>query len=465
MVSKRVTPKPMTPIDSYLDVLQNLHTAVVIHAADTRIVFSNQRAAELLGLSEAQMLGKMAIDPGWHFVNEDGQRVDHAQYPVNRVIASGLALEETVMGVFAPQRSEVVWMLVTAFPEYQNNGELQRVVVNFHDISALRQAQATLQASELTYRTLFETVPQGIVYQDTDGHITTANPAALRILGLTLAQLQGRTSMDPAWKAIREDGSDLPGEEHPSMRALRTQQPVTGVVMGISAPDRGLVWILSSATPLFIGGQLSEVYAIFEDITERKNLEMQVKQLAFFDPLTQLPNRRLLNDRLAQALLNCRRSVCFGALLVIDLDNFKPLNDAHGHLVGDLLLVEVARRLLRHVREVDTVARFGGDEFVVILQELCKDAEGSTRQALAIAEKIRAVLAAPYLLQVASGAQHHPIEHECTASIGIALFNHATTDAAEVLRQADQAMYQAKHDGRNLLRLVDLPPPGDQAPI
>lgn len=455
----------MTCPDSYLDVLQNLHTAVVIHAADTRIVFSNRRATELLGLSEAQMLGKMAIDPGWHFIDEDGQRIEHGQYPVNRVMATGQALAETVMGVVAPQRPEVVWMLVTAFPDHSGGTALQRVVVNFHDISALRQAQATLRASERTYRTLFETVPQGIVYQDTAGHITAANPAALRILGLTLAQLQGRTSMDPQWKALREDGSTLPGEEHPAMLALRTEQPVTGMVMGIAAPDRGLVWVLISATPLFTNGQLSEVYSIFEDITERRNLEMQVKQLAFFDPLTQLPNRRLLNDRLAQALLACRRNPCFGALLVIDLDNFKPLNDAHGHLAGDLLLVEVARRLLRHVREGDTVARFGGDEFVVILQELCTETQDSARQALAVGEKIRAVLAAPYWLQVGPGAQPRAIEHHCTASIGIALFNHTTTNAAEVLRQADQAMYQAKHNGRNLLQLADLPLPTGKSPV
>jgi diguanylate cyclase (GGDEF)-like protein len=231
------------------------------------------------------------------------------------------------------------------------------------------------------------------------------------------------------------------------MRALRTQQPVNGVVMGISAPGRGLVWILSSATPLFLDGELSEVYAIFEDITERKNLETQVKQLAFFDPLTQLPNRRLLNDRLAQALLVSQRSACFGALLVLDLDNFKPLNDQHGHMAGDLLLVEVARRLLDQVRKVDTVARFGGDEFVVILQELGSDAAHSAHQALAIAEKIRAVLAAPYLLQPTAGAP--PLEHHCTASVGLALFGPTTPGPTEVLQQADQAMYQAKNDGRN----------------
>jgi len=455
LVSSLITPTAMNPINSYLDVLQNLHTAVVIHAADTRIVFSNRRATELLGLSEAQMLGKMAIDPGWHFVNEDGQRMDPSQYPVNRVIASGLALEELVLGVFVPQREQVLWLLVTAFPEYSTGHELQRVVVNFHDISALRQAQATLRASERTYRTLFETVPQGIVYQDTAGHITTANPAALRILGLTLAQLQGRTSMNPAWKATREDGSDLPGEEHPSMRALRTQRPVNGVVMGISAPGRGLVWILSSATPLFLDGELSEVYAIFEDITERKNLEMQVEQLAFFDPLTQLPNRRLLNDRLAQALLASKRSPCFGALLVIDLDNFKPLNDQHGHMAGDLLLVEVARRLLSQVRKVDTVARFGGDEFVVILQELCSDAELAAHQAMALAEKICVALAAPYHLQTTAGAPL--LEHHCTASLGLALFDPTTSGPTEVLQQADQAMYQAKAEDRNRVHWAPRP--------
>lgn len=454
----------MTPIASYRDVLQNLHTAVVIHAADTRIVFSNRRAAELLGLSEAQMLGKMAIDPGWHFVNEDAQRIDPTQYPVNQVIATQCPMQETVLGVVDPQRAQVLWLLVTAFPEYQDPHQLRRVVVNFHDISALRQAEATLRASELTYRTLFETVPQGIVYQDIQGQVTTANPAALRILGLTLAQLQGRSAMDPAWKALREDGSDLPGHEHPAMLALRTQQAVTSVVMGISAPDRGLVWVLTSATPLFANGQLSEVYAIFEDITERRNLEMQVTQLAFYDPLTQLPNRRLLDDRLEQALLTSKRNLSFGALLVIDLDNFKPLNDAHGHLAGDLLLIEVAQRLLHHVREVDTVARFGGDEFVMILQDLSDDAEGSTRQTLSIAEKIRTVLAAPYLLRAAHGAQTQTIEHRCTASIGVALFNQGSPGAAEVLKQADQAMYQAKQGGRNLVCLADLTSPADPPP-
>lgn len=437
----------------YLEVLENLHTGVVIHAADTRIVFCNRRAAALLGLSEAQMMGKTAIDPGWHFVDSDGRRLAPEQYPVTQVLATQTPLDDTVVGVIAPGRRSVMWLLVTAFPEFEDDRSIRRVVVNFHDVCALKQTQETLRASEYTYRTLFETVPQGIVYQDTQGHITQANPAALRILGLTMDQMLGRTSMDPTWKSIHEDGSTFPGEQHPAMQALRTGQLVHGVVMGITSAGRGPIWISTNATPLFRDGVVSEVYAIFEDITERKNLELQVKQLAFVDPLTGLPNRRLLEDRMAQALAASKRSGCQGALMVLDLDNFKPLNDSHGHAVGDLLLVEVAHRLTHGLREIDTVARLGGDEFVVIVRELVADGAGAEQQALAIAEKVRAALAEPYTLTPVSGCDRTPVTHACAASVGVALFDAASTDAAQVLGRADAAMYQAKHAGRNQVRL------------
>jgi diguanylate cyclase (GGDEF)-like protein len=137
------------------------------------------------------------------------------------------------------------------------------------------------------------------------------------------------------------------------------------------------------------------------DIVERKRMEDQVRQLAFYDPLTHLPNRRLLNDRLSQALLASKRSAFYGALMFMDLDNFKALNDKHGHSAGDLLLVEVARRLKCCVREIDTVARFGGDEFVVLLGELALSPQESMAQAGVIAEKIRLALAEPYALNMA----------------------------------------------------------------
>ena len=133
----------------------------------------------------------------------------------------------------------------------------------------------------------------------------------------------------------------------------------------------------------------------FTDITERKQMEDQVHQLAFYDTLTHLPNRRLLDDRLSQTMAASKRSACYGALMFLDLDNFKPLNDMHGHVVGDLLLIEAADRLEACVREMDTVARFGGDEFVVMISDLDADKSRIDAQARLIAEKIRVALSDP----------------------------------------------------------------------
>jgi diguanylate cyclase (GGDEF)-like protein/PAS domain S-box-containing protein len=192
-----------------------------------------------------------------------------------------------------------------------------------------------------------------------------------------------------------------------------------------------------------------------QDITEQKQMEAQVHQLAFYDTLTKLPNRRLLNDRLSLTLAASKRSGCYGALMFLDLDNFKPLNDTHGHMVGDLLLIEVADRLISCVREIDTVARFGGDEFVVMLGKLNADKATSTSQAKSVAEKIRNALAEPYLLTFKhEGNTENTVEHHCTASIGVALFIHHEAPN-DIIKRADAAMYQAKKAGRNLIRFHD----------
>jgi len=224
-------------------------------------------------------------------------------------------------------------------------------------------------------------------------------------------------------------------------------------VMGLAHGDAESTWLEVSAMPLAVEDPASEVYAIFEDITERKKLALQVDQLAFFDPLTKLANRRLLDDRMRQAMTATQRSAAFGAVLVLDLDNFKSLNDAHGHSAGDLLLVEVAARLTNTVREVDTIARFGGDEFVIVARELSSERSIATKLALAIAEKVRLVLSLPYVLLLENSGQSQRVEHHCSASIGVALFDHANADAGEIFKRADHAMYQAKHEGRNLTRL------------
>jgi diguanylate cyclase (GGDEF)-like protein len=196
---------------------------------------------------------------------------------------------------------------------------------------------------------------------------------------------------------------------------------------------------------------LIESYAnLAELVIERHHAEQQIRTLAYYDALTQLPNRRMLDDRLSIAMAVSKRSGRYGALMFLDLDNFKPLNDRHGHAVGDLLLIQVAQRLDGCVREMDTVARFGGDEFVIMLTELDVDKSESTMQTRRVAEKVRSLLAEKYVLtKQQNGRPDVIIEHRCTASIGVAMFLGQEASIDDLLKWADTAMYQAKDDGRN----------------
>jgi diguanylate cyclase (GGDEF)-like protein len=179
----------------------------------------------------------------------------------------------------------------------------------------------------------------------------------------------------------------------------------------------------------------------------------QIHYLAFNDALTGLPNRRLLNDRLEQTQAASKRTTRHAALLFLDLDNFKPVNDEYGHEVGDLLLQEAAKRISNCVRQADTVARFGGDEFVVLLNELVINFEESTVQAGIVAEKIRTVLAEPYMLKVKTqNSRETIVEHHCTSSIGVVLFLGHEGSASDIVKWADLAMYEAKSAGRNQIR-------------
>ncbi|MGB9093486.1 MAG: EAL domain-containing protein, partial [Gallionella sp.] len=194
-------------------------------------------------------------------------------------------------------------------------------------------------------------------------------------------------------------------------------------------------------------GKVTHYVGSHIDITERKAAEEEIQYLAFYDPLTRLPNRRLLLDRLNQALVSSARSGRSGALLFIDLDNFKNLNDTLGHDIGDMLLQQVTQRLEACIRTGDTVARLGGDEFVVMLLNMSKDPLEGAAQAEAIGDKILVALGQTY--QLALHAYH------CTASVGVTLFGKNQQSTDELMKQADIAMYQAKKAGRNALRFFD----------
>ena len=194
-------------------------------------------------------------------------------------------------------------------------------------------------------------------------------------------------------------------------------------------------------------GEITNYIVAFFDITERKQAEEKIHNLAFYDPLTQLPNRRLLFDRLHQAVATSIRNQTSAALLFIDLDNFKIINDTRGHDIGDLLLIEVGVRLRACLRESDTLARLGGDEFVVLLEELSSDSAQAAMQARNLGEKLLIATSRPYTIQDA--------EYYGSSSIGISLFANYRQNLDDLLKQADTAMYAAKKSGRNALHFFD----------
>jgi diguanylate cyclase (GGDEF)-like protein/PAS domain S-box-containing protein len=328
--------------------------------------------------------------------------------------------------------------------------EVGRLIGGFnHLIEALSQRENELKYSEERFRSLMEQIP-GVAVQGyaMDGTVTFWNAAAEQLYGYSADEALGGNLLELIIPAEMREGVAA-AMQH----MAQSREPIPAGELLLQTKSGARVPVFSSHALLKPPGAPLELFCLDIDLGETKRAQEQVRQLAFYDPLTGLPNRRLLGDRLNQTMAASKRSGIFAALMFLDLDNFKPLNDAHGHGIGDLLLIEVARRLSACVREVDTVARFGGDEFVVMIGELHTGRTESAEQALAVAEKVRASLAEPYQLTVTlAGQPDTTVEHHCSASIGVVVFaNHESTQA-NILQWADAAMYQAKDAGRNTIR-------------
>ncbi len=305
-----------------------------------------------------------------------------------------------------------------------------------------------LRESENHHRLLVENSPVSIHEIDMEGRVTSMNRAGLLMRGVKEeSDVQGTFYLDAVCADDRERIEDMLARAY------------AGETSHFEFKARGLQEKIYKSCFVPIknkNGILEKLMGITEDITERKNAEEQVRKLAFYDTLTQLPNRRLLLDRLGQAMAASKRSNRYGALMFLDLDKFKSLNDTHGHGMGDLLLIEVAHRITRCLREMDTVARFGGDEFVVMLCDLDAEKNQALEKAGIVAEKIRVTLAEPYLLRRGQeGDVEKIVEHHCTSSIGVVLFVRHDASQEDILKWADMAMYQAKADGRNIIRFFD----------
>jgi diguanylate cyclase (GGDEF)-like protein/PAS domain S-box-containing protein len=306
--------------------------------------------------------------------------------------------------------------------------------------------ERALENSERMYRMLTQVAPVGIFHADAQGRCTFVNRQWCELTGSRLEEALGRSWLETVHPQDKERV-----QQECSLAVLRRR--TFDAEFRYLHPDGKVVWVMARVQHQH-QHQNSEGYVgTVTDITERKLSESEIRWLAFYDPLTSLPNRRLLLDRLQQALAASARSARHGALMYVDLDLFKQLNDTHGHEKGDLLLQQVAQRLQTCVREGDTVARLGGDEFVVVLEGLDAQAAVAAQQARAVGEKILAASRPPYLLG--------ELEYSCTLSIGATLFKGHAHPVDALMQAADRAMYQAKAGGRSALRLHEptLPAP------
>ncbi len=311
----------------------------------------------------------------------------------------------------------------------------------------LRRSKRELARRKEELSALIDALPDVVCLKDSQGRWRQANRYALELFGLTATDYRGLTDAElalrqsPSRRALLSPESDDEDAWH-KRAAVRTEE-------SIPTPDGQQLVFDTIKVPLFHpDGSRDGLLSIGRDMTERRRAESEIARLAYFDSLTGLPNRRLLSDRLDHALAVARRSGHYGALLLLDLDYFKTLNDARGHEVGDQVLKALAARLAAGLRESDTLSRLGGDEFVLLLPELSPQVHSAADMARSVAEKLRTTLTEPLKIdgeQIALGA-----------SIGVTLFpTGAGCSAAELLKQADTAMYQAKAAGRNMVRFFE----------
>ena len=312
------------------------------------------------------------------------------------------------------------------------------------DITARKEAERRLQENESIFHTMLDWTHDWEYWSSPDGHFIYMTPSSERITGYTPAEFFA--DLDLIRAIVHPDDRPL-WDRHRNQRPPGDAATIEFRILKKSGEVR---WVNHVSRPIrdAAGGQKGLRVAV-RDITDAKAAEQEIHKLAHFDTLTHLPNRRLLMERISQALGASNRRGDYGALLILDIDQFKALNDTEGHDIGDSLLVEVARRLSACVRREDTVARLGGDEYVVLLEALGQRECVAAAQAESIAEKIRAELARPYPLG------ENRADYHSSVSVGLTLLRGLERPPDILLKEADVALYQAKDAGRNTVRFFD----------
>jgi diguanylate cyclase (GGDEF)-like protein/PAS domain S-box-containing protein len=413
----------------FRNVFEKAYTGMAIATLDGTLLEANDSLAQLLGYPRKELIGKNIGD----FTHADDLAVERAYLGE---IQAGQRGDYRMNKRYLTRSGETLWvdLLVTSIPDEKGTGV--NAIGLMVDISERKRAEAELRIAAVAFQSL-----EAMMVTDPNGVILRVNQAFTEITGYSAEEAVGQTPLllqsgrhssafySEMWETIDRTGG-WRGEVW-DRRKNGEVYPKWLTISAVKGEDDVVTHYIGAHT----------------DISERKKADEKINELAFFDQLTGLPNRTLLLDRLKQALATSSRDGSYGALLFIDLDDFKTLNDTQGHNVGDQLLKQVAQRLALSLREGDTVARLGGDEFVAVLKGLGTSSKEAATGTLAAATKLLHTLAEAYQID---GATRHS-----TASIGATLFQGNRTAIDELMKQADLSMYKSKAAGRNAVHFFD----------
>lgn len=422
---------------NYRDLIDNLSEGVYRSTLDGRQLSANKALVRMNGYeSEAEMLSSVA-DIGREWYVEPGRREEF------RLLLKGTGrVEDFVSEVYRHKTRERIWISESARIVHD-----RRTGKPLYYEGSVREITETLKRLNLEaqFRKLTSELP-GSLFQFTSrdngpARITYVSAGLERMTGYPVSDFIERPSLFS--DIIHKDDLDLFRQ---TMQTAASSGEGWDHEFRIIDCDKREKWVRVTASPE-VDGSTVTWHGYLADISVRKRYEMEIEELAFFDPLTKLPNRRLFLSRMSQAIAGCTARGDHSVLLFIDLDNFKTLNDTQGHDIGDAFLVQVAERLRRCVSPKDLVARIGGDEFVVIIDEAGSGPAPATQRGIGAASRVLAALRDPFEL----GALHHI----ASASVGIVVFDGAEQRPDELLKRADIAMYQAKAAGRNGMALFD----------
>lgn len=412
-------------------IFSSVTDGVIILSEEGKVIEANPQIFKMLGYSEQELMQIKIYD--W----------DSCFSPTDFIVEiDKLALKGTVFESQHRRKNGSHYPAEISISHAKWAGKTF-ILMLIRDVSLRKLQEEKLKISA----SVFTAALEAIVLTDPQGVITDVNEAYTGIIGYTKDEVIGKSSREVGFsndnaklfEAILGHSQTMGhwSGEVELKRKIGDMIPVQLRVSAVHSDD----------------GSIQHLVAMFSDISLQKEQQFRLEQLALHDTLTKLPNRQKLSERLALAMANSQRSGHFGALMMLDLDNFKPLNDAHGHTAGDQLLIDVAHRLKDCVREVDTVARIGGDEFVILIEALSDDETKAKENALLIAEKIRLSIAQPYPIKHDNTNEiNNCLSHTCTVSIGISLFLGKAFNQTQLLNRADAAMYASKSAGRNDIR-------------